>query len=385
VADMLETLVDANLLESRAADWYSFHDLLRFYATERARDEEPETARNAAVERLLRWYLRMANSAALVVAPQRYRIAFDEQPDARSVPPASVEDALGWYDSERANVVAATRQGAELGMHDIAWRLPTALYPIFNRRDNWADCITVHRIAVDSARQAGQRMGEAWALNNLGQALVRIRDTEGLGYLEQSLAIRQELDDRTGAGQTALSLADASFKFKGPEAALERYQWCLAVLHEGDNVSLLGAGFNNLGEVYLDLGRLAEAADCFRQARDTLSVGGFGLGHVLHNLGRVSLASGAPDDAIAILGDAVDVHREAGDLIGRATALRYLGQAHRDTGDLDAARDVLSAALEILSETGEETERAEVIAALASLSASPSALDANTPFFPSVP
>jgi len=385
VADMLETLVDANLLESRAADWYSFHDLLRFYATERARDEEPETASSAAVERLLRWYLRMADSAALVVAPNRYRIAPDESPEGQPASPASVEDALGWYDSERANVVAATRQAAALGMHDIAWRLPTALFAIFNRRDNWADCITVHRIAVDSARRAGHRMGEAWALNNLGQALIRIRDMEGLGYLEQSLAIRQELDDRTGAGQSALSLADASLKFKGPEAALERYQWCLGVLQEGGNPSLLGAGFNNLGEVYLDLGRLAEAADCFRQARDIFGVSGYGQGYVLHNLGRVSLASGAPDDAIGILGDALRIHRESGHLIGQATALRYLGQAHRDTGDLDAARQAWSASLEILSETGEETERAEVIAALASLPAPPSALDANTPFLPSVP
>ncbi|HTU08593.1 MAG TPA: BTAD domain-containing putative transcriptional regulator, partial [Trebonia sp.] len=38
VADALETLVDANLLESPAADWYRFHDLLRFYATERAEE-----------------------------------------------------------------------------------------------------------------------------------------------------------------------------------------------------------------------------------------------------------------------------------------------------------------------------------------------------------
>ena len=35
-ADALETLVDANLLESPAPDWYRFHDLLRVYATERA-------------------------------------------------------------------------------------------------------------------------------------------------------------------------------------------------------------------------------------------------------------------------------------------------------------------------------------------------------------
>jgi DNA-binding SARP family transcriptional activator/Tfp pilus assembly protein PilF len=374
VEDALEALVDANLLESPAADWYRFHDLLRFYATERAREEEPEQTRSEAVERLLRWYLAAASVAADIVAPHRYRLAsVTSEPTSAAVDFGSVEQALAWYDDERANVVATTRQATSLGMHDIAWRLPTALYPIFNRRQNWADCITVHRIAADSARQAGHQMGEAWALNNLGQALVRIHDMEGLGRLEQALAIRQELDDRTGEAQTALSLADAYLKLKGQEEALERYERCLDVLHKAGNASLLGTGYNNLGEVYLDLGRLPEAADCFRQARDILSVSGYGLGYVLHNLGRVSLASGAPDDAIAILGDAHRIHRESGDLIGQATALRYLGQAHRDTGDLDAAREAWSAALEIFSEIGEETERAEVIAALASLSTPPRA------------
>ena len=56
VADALETLVDANLLESPAPDWYQFHDLLRFFATERAQAEEPAELRVEAVERLLRWF-----------------------------------------------------------------------------------------------------------------------------------------------------------------------------------------------------------------------------------------------------------------------------------------------------------------------------------------
>ena len=49
IADALETLVDANLLESPAPDWYRFHDLLRVYATERAQAEESEAGRAEAV------------------------------------------------------------------------------------------------------------------------------------------------------------------------------------------------------------------------------------------------------------------------------------------------------------------------------------------------
>ena len=74
-ADALETLVDANLLESPAPDWYRFHDLLRVYATERAQAEEPEAAREEAVRRLLRWYLDTAEAAADKVSPHRYQVA----------------------------------------------------------------------------------------------------------------------------------------------------------------------------------------------------------------------------------------------------------------------------------------------------------------------
>jgi DNA-binding SARP family transcriptional activator/tetratricopeptide (TPR) repeat protein len=371
IADDLETLVDAHLIESRAAEWYSFHDLLRFYATERAQEEEPEPARTEAVARLLGWYLQMADAASLVVAPHRYRIAPDGPPETLPAAPSSVEEAFGWYDSERVNVVAATRQAAAAGLHDVAWRLPTALFAIFNRRDNWADCITVHRVAVDSARQAGHRLGEGWALNNLGQALARIRDKEGIGHLEQALAIRQELGDRTGEAQTALCLADAYLMIEGPQVALEAFLKCLDVLQEVGNASLLGTGYNNLGEVYLELGRLEEAAECFRQADDLWQgisgTSALRQAYAQHNLGRVYLESGAYGDAVASLSDALRIHRQSGDVLGQATALKYLGRAHRDTGDVAAARGSWTDALKIFTDVGEEAERAEVLAALESL------------------
>ncbi len=84
--DALETLVDANLLESPAPDWYRFHDLLRVYATERAQAEEPEAARAEAVGRLLRWYLDAAEAAANAVSPHRYQVA--REPSAPEVPAA---------------------------------------------------------------------------------------------------------------------------------------------------------------------------------------------------------------------------------------------------------------------------------------------------------
>ncbi len=367
VAGALETLVDANLLESPAPDWYQFHDLLRLFATERAQAEEPEEGRNEAVARLLRWYLGMAVAAADILSPHRYRIPPGD-PQAPGPLPGSAEAALAWYDSERESVIAAIRQAAAAGLHDIAWRLPTALFPLFNRRASWTDCISAHWIAVDSARAAGSRLGEAWALQNLGIALARIGDGEALACLGEALAIRRDGGDRTGEGQTLISLADAYHRIQGPEAAIGHSLCGLEVLRQAGNPALLGIALNNHGEFCLDLGRLDEAADCFREALGIWkAIGAHGHGHALENLGRMQLESGRPGEAIASLTEAHRLHVASGDLMGQAGTLKHLGRAHRDAGQEDQARESLAAALTLFEKLKADAEAQAIRSALTAL------------------
>jgi tetratricopeptide (TPR) repeat protein len=278
-----------------------------------------------------------------------------------------VEDALAWYDSERVNVVAATRQAASAGLHDVAWRLSTALFPVFNRRANWADCATTHRIAWDSVRKAAHRQGEGWVLNNLGEALARMRDHEGFGFLERALAIRREIGDRVGEGQAAMHLADAYFQIKGPEIAFEYMRHAVEVLREAGHPSLYGTAVNNLGEVYLELGRLDEAARCFEDACQILADIGrvYVEGYARHNLGRVYLGLGRTEDTFATLREALTIHRSTGDRFGQAITLKFLGQAHRSSGQVTEARESWNAALRLFIELDEKEQITEIESVLA--------------------
>ena len=349
MAEALESLVDANLLESSDPDWYRFHDLLRFYATERATEEETAQDRAAAVRRLLAWYTCTADAAADAIAPHRYRPPADSLPEGEAMQMPSVSAALAWYDSERDNLIAAARQAQAVGSHDLAWRLPVSLFPVFNRRRNMADCVTGTRIAVASARVAGHRLGEAWALQNLGAALAKSGDPESLTVHEQALAIRRDAGDRTGQAQTAISLADAYHKIQGADVAYEHSRGCLEILRDVGNESLLAMGLINHGEFSMELGRLDEAAGCFREAYDLWKqIGGYGEGWALHNLGHVYLKSGRLDEAIPTLEAALKLNQASGDVIAQATTLKYLSQAHRAAGDLAAASQARDAALAIL-------------------------------------
>jgi DNA-binding SARP family transcriptional activator/tetratricopeptide (TPR) repeat protein len=365
-ADALETLVDANLLESPAPDWYRFHDLLRVYATERAEAEEDESARAEAVERLLRWYLDTAEAAANAVSPGRYLIP--REPGTADYLPldfTGIEDALAWYGDERANVVIATRQAAATGLHDVAWRLPPTLFPVFNRWNNWADCVATHRVAADSARKAEDRLGEAWVLNQLGFALATLNQAEAFGHLERALGIRRELGDTLGEAQTAIALGEAHRSMQGPgEAALTNVRRAVDLLRPLGASSLLGVALNNLGFVYYGLGDLDPAAKCFEESRD---MGGHSEGFALDNLGCVYRDLRRPVDAISSFGESVAKHRASGQLRAEARALRHLGEVRREIGSTAAAREALTRAVEIFEQVADQPEAAETASLLASL------------------
>jgi DNA-binding SARP family transcriptional activator/Tfp pilus assembly protein PilF len=380
IAEALESLVDANLLESPGPDRYRLHDLLKVYATERAQAEESEADRGAALERLLRWYVRTADAAAQAAAPHRYRVALAEDEQAGlPLALASSAEALAWYDTERGNVLSATRQAAATGRHDLAWRLPTALFPLFNRRDNWADCIAAHRVAVDSARAAGHRLGEGWARQNLGQALVRVRDQEALAHIEQALAARREMEDHAGEAQTVLSLADAYHKLEGTREAREHLLKNIDLLR--GHPSLYGMALNNLGEFSQELGHLTEAADYFEQARiHFASVGpSYGEGYALHNLSHVYLDLGRSAEALGHASRALDIHESTGDLLGQALALKFVGEAQLALGQDALARIAWDTALARFQQLGEAVEIAEIQLHLASLESGSGELSAAHP------
>lgn len=208
VVEALEVLVDAHLLESPAPDRYAFHELLRAYASERAQADEPGQAIDDAIGRVVTWYLRTADAAASVVSPHRARVPLEPAgPDRERLAFGTADQALAWCEQERANLVAATRQAAERGLHDVAWKLPVAAMVCFDFHGYRAEWITTHRIGLTSARALGDRAGEAWVLNNLGMVLSQQRDNAAIDYFAQAMAIRRETGDLQGQAQATNNLA----------------------------------------------------------------------------------------------------------------------------------------------------------------------------------
>jgi DNA-binding SARP family transcriptional activator len=366
-AEALEILVDAYLLESPAPDQYRFHDLLRVYAAERARAEEDEPDRDAAIHRVLTWYLHTTDAAAQVIRPQRTgRTALPSpEPGVRPLEFANADAALDWCEVERANLVAATRQ-AFADSPEIAWRLPAAASPFLNRRGYRGDWIATHELALLSVRRSDDLAGEALILNNLGMAHQDLDMAMSVAYFEQALAIRKKSGDLVGEAQAATNLGDTYLRWGQYREVVATHQDALAAQRRAGNRHGEAIVLNNVGEAYLGLERYGDAAQSLSRAEEIFRETGddLGLGWVLQNLGSTRLALGELDQGLAILRQAVEIHHSVRERRGEASALMRLAQACSRNGLAAESRGSLARAYEIFTELGDEAQleriRAEI-------------------------
>jgi tetratricopeptide (TPR) repeat protein len=123
----------------------------------------------------------------------------------------------------------------------------------------------------------------------------------------------------------------------------------------------------NVGILYTDTGRFAEAERCLVEAAGLARQGGFRNGELYATiaLGRLKLSQAAAGEAEPLLAAALRVAREIGDRFGEATALRLLGTALRHLGHLSTAATHLTAAAGLFKEIEIPIKTAESLVQLA--------------------
>jgi tetratricopeptide (TPR) repeat protein len=372
VESALEVLLDINLMEPAAPAHYRFHDLLRAYARERADAEETPAARQRAVRGVLRWYLHTAAAAAQVIDPRLHRVDLGPAPGGREpLAFAGYEQALAWLEIERPSLVAAVRQAARAGEHEIAWRLPVSLRDLFNLRGHWDEWIDILEIGLASARELGDQAGETRTLSNLAVAYARRgRISDAFTCFGRALHIGRERRDLAGQASIlqnrGLTLADAG-RF---DESMANLRASLAIVRElgsqdGEATVIHAIGINHRGT-----GRIPAAMECFEWALEVYRAGGhrFGESWALIDLAAGYRLLGESARAIGVAHQAVELNRQTGYRRGEAQALSVLGRSLLDDRQPEDARRSLLDACAILHSLGDARE-AEIRAQLGELRA----------------
>lgn len=342
----LDRLAAGHLLDQRTPGRYSFHDLLRRYATERAHSDQPPADRAAAVDRLVRWYLRTADDAVRLLYPGKVLLPSDPANVATDPVVTNPEHALAWLEAERANLVATARLCAEHGPLPVAWLLADCLRGYFAAHMHSVDWLATARAAASAAAAADDRTGQTVAQLNLADVLRRLSQyQQAIDHYQRALALSRDVGWLDGEA-TALANLSGAYLFLGrlPDAA-DHLKQALRIDRQTGRQAGQASRLNNLGVVYWQMGDLRQAATYYRGALAShLGNDSLGKANGLANLGEVYHALGQPRLALDHVNRALELYRRLLDH-AEADALRIAASIQRDCGQCEAALDPARAAI----------------------------------------
>ena len=322
-ATRLDQLLDDHLLQPSGPGRYTFHDLVRAYAADRAHDEDPPAARRAALTRLFDYYLATAGAAMNILHPaeagQRPPL-----PPAAAPGPALADPgaALTWLDTERPTLVAVTHDSA-------AHAVPLArTLSRYLKGGHHGDALTVHGHALRAARDAGDLTGQAHALNGLGVAHRRLGSPKrATDDLEESLELFRRIGDDAGQAAALYDLATVMQWVGRYPDALDYKQQALALYRAAGDRYGEANMLSGIALVLERMGRLPEAIDHCEQALalDRQTGNRHGQAQALNILGDVETRAGRHEAAADHLQQALILFRELGNRNNEAGALDSLG------------------------------------------------------------
>jgi DNA-binding SARP family transcriptional activator/tetratricopeptide (TPR) repeat protein len=303
--EAMAELVRVHLVAEHAPGRYAMHDLVAEYARERAREDMTEHEQDAAVRRLVNWYLGVALEMDRRRWPARVQQEFVRDPGPVRVPD---REPTEWFLAERTILLATVESARARGLFGEVLSLVWALYSTLsnpaelrgalwraltiardvaaqeqNRRaELWcarflaqeaekggrtAECEELRRRAVDLAVDLGDVRALQLAHHGYAADLVRWRrHAEAVRHAEQSLEYGRRSGDVYYQAHGLNILAWALSQAGELARALPLAEQALALLNDVDNPNTRAGIWDTLGFVHAGLGDLARAIACYQEA-----------------------------------------------------------------------------------------------------------------------
>ncbi|MEU9791855.1 BTAD domain-containing putative transcriptional regulator [Streptomyces sparsogenes] len=331
--ELIESLVDASLLESAAPGRYRYHDLVRLYARDCAERDQPVADREAAMSRLLDFYLA---TAARVYALERPgdRLVDHLAPTER--PGLDFPDqnaALDWLFAEADCLLACAQQVASSGdtvrkAADLVAAAPDLAESGVNSRRYEAVAAAVG----DAARKAGDARAEGRARTFLAHALsLAGRYDEAEEQAKVALDLGRAAADPVPTSRVPNQLGIIfALHRKDPEQAEKYLLQAIEAFQKDDNLPGEASALGNLSRVLLETGHAERAVETARRGARVLE----SLGHVMrlatgkYQLGIALTGSGQLTEALRELTEALTLLQESRQTLWEGMAHQRLAEVH---------------------------------------------------------
>ncbi|HZP52882.1 ATP-binding protein [Actinocrinis sp.] len=350
---LLRTLEHAHLVQQHAPERYRMHDLLRLYASEQADEQHPPAELQAALRRLVDFYVHTAYAGAQLLAHCPTPLIAEPEAGAVTHPLPDTSAAIAWFDAEHGNLLAAQQlaraQGWDAPVYHLAW----ALDPYHRRRGHIAHQAETWQLAVASARQLPEQAARVQAQQMLGDAYAQLgRTTDALRSLRKALTLAEQAGDITSQAQIHHSLGGTWERHGDDDRALEHAHRALLIFQTLDDPYQQARALNGVGWLQIRLGKYGEArANCeaalallrslpFNEQR-------IGEANTLDSLGCVAHHLREYDQALDYYDQALTICRAQGHSYLEADILRHIAETRFAQRRLDQARGSWECAREL--------------------------------------
>ncbi|MFD9870045.1 BTAD domain-containing putative transcriptional regulator [Streptomyces niveus] len=388
--DLLESLVDRSLLESATPGRYRLHHLVRLYARACAERDEQPSGRDAALDRLLDFYLASTSEVYALEHPGDRLPAHLSDTHHPGLVFAEPRAALDWLHHEANPLLACVQQAAgrpgslrravdllwaakdlaesganakeyesaALALRDAAHaaadpsaegRARSTLTNVYIVAGRFAEADDEARQAIDLAHEAGDPLLSCWAPNNRGIiAIYQGRHADGERHLLEAIDNFRADGNELGEASALSNLSRIHVKLGRLTSAVELAQHSVSIydrmsqaLRVGNGRFALGMALTRAGRLDEALVQLTEALSLFHRGHQTLWEG---MAHF--RIAEAYLAADKPTTAATHAEQAIVLGGIGGEW-RRATVLVVLGKALRAMNHTDRARACWQEALEI--------------------------------------
>ncbi|MFG1826674.1 ATP-binding protein [Microbispora bryophytorum] len=353
--DALDELVDLGLLQDGASGRYRFHDLVRLFARDRLQAEDTAAERDALIETVASWLLRMATTAGRWFEPAYGR---PDRPDADLADLSSPEQADRWLRVNVDNWLGALRHTASGGLHSAVLDCAESMYWFSDRwmhASHWQEVFT---LGAEAASALGDPARQATQMNLLAWAHLVPRDDPEAALRYTAWAI--DLATRSGA---TTQIASAHHHAGGALRRLGRLDEAIAAetqaarIHKANgDMDRYCHSLGSLGTCLLDAGdhtkALEQYLDVLALLNDdrsgvTPSVAAFNRPIVLARVGECLGVLGHRAEAITTLTEAIGLMEQAQLPVPQARSLETLAALLADEGRTGESRHAYARAAEV--------------------------------------
>ncbi|WP_440071223.1 ATP-binding protein [Streptosporangium sp. OZ121] len=359
--DALDELVDLGLLQDSTSGRYRFHDLVRLFARDRLREEEPADERDTLTVTMTSWLVRTATAAGRWFEP-------GYGPPGRFAPGladlSSPEEADHWLRVNVDNWLGALRHMASTGRFAAVLDCAESMHWFSDRWMHAPHWYEVFTLGAEAAASLGDPARQAAQLNLL--AWVHLVPREDLETTLRYTAQAMDLATRSGAttqialahhqaggalrrlgrlDEAIVSETQAAKIFKA-NGDIDRYCHCLGAL----GTCLRDAGHHTEAlEQYLDLWALLNDD----RSGMTPGVAAFTRPIALARIGECLGLLGQRAEAITKLTEAISLMEQARLPVPQARSLETLAALLADEERTGESRHAYARAAEVYEAVGD--------------------------------